>query len=97
MDRAKSISNIGKFRKWEKVIDPIIKYSRRTSPLCYPLDFFYELEQILANGHPLQLNIATTLTGAKDNCIKTVFSAEEEIGRVTYTAAVLKSTFDTEV
>jgi hypothetical protein len=88
---------MGKFRKWEKVIEPIVKYSRNSSPLCYPLDFFYELEQILANGHPLSLNIATTLTGAKDNCIKTVFEAEEPVGRVTFTAGILKSSFDGEV
>ena len=39
----------------------------------YPIDFFYELEQKVSAGYHLELNIATTLTGAKDNCIKTVF------------------------
>ncbi len=88
---------MGNFRKWEKVIEPIVKYSRSSSALCYPLDFFYELEQILANGHSLSLNIATTLTGAKDNCIKTVFEADEPVGKVTFTAGIIKSSFDGEV
>jgi hypothetical protein len=41
MDRTKSFSTMSKFRKWEKVIEPIVKYSRNSSPLGYPLDFLY--------------------------------------------------------
>ncbi len=73
MNKGRSFSSFNRFRKWEKVVEPIVKYNRNSSPLGYPLDFFYELEQIISAGHTLQLNIATTLTGAKDNCIRTIF------------------------
>jgi hypothetical protein len=55
------------------------------------------MEQIVSSGHTLSLNIATTLTGAKDNCIRTVFQRDEEVGRVSFTAGILKSTFDSEL
>jgi hypothetical protein len=51
----------------------------------------------LADGHALSLNIATTLTGAKDNCIRTVFEGDEPVGKVTFTGGILKSSFDGEV
>jgi hypothetical protein len=34
---------MGKLRKWEKVVEPIIKYKRESSSLGYPLEFFLEL------------------------------------------------------
>ena len=93
----RSFSSFHKYRKWEKVIDPLTKYSRNGGNLGYPIDFFYELEQKISAGHYLELNVATTLTGAKDNCIKTVFEGDEEIGRVVFMPSVLKSTFDCEI
>lgn len=41
MDRTKSFSTMSKFRKWDKVVEPIVKYSRNSSQMGYPLDFFY--------------------------------------------------------
>jgi hypothetical protein len=63
----------------------------------YPLTFFYQLEQHISGGHHLALNIATTLTGAKDNSLKTVFEKDEEIGKVVYSPAILKSSFDSHI
>lgn len=90
----RSFSSFQRYRKWEKVIEPLVKYNRDSSDLGYPLNFFYELEKSIAAGHNLSLNIATTLTGSKDNCIKTVFEGSEEVGRVTFAPAIIKSSFD---
>jgi len=54
-----------------------VKYDRSRSHLGYPIDFFYELEKIVSGGHTLKLNIAATLTGAKDNYIRTAFRNNE--------------------
>ena len=72
----RSLSTYHKYRKWEKVVEPLEKYNRDSCDIGYPLDFFFELEQRVAAGHSLNLNIATTLTGSKDNCIKTVFEGD---------------------
>jgi hypothetical protein len=63
----------------------------------YPLTFFYQLEQHISVGHHLALNIATNLTGTKDNSLKTVFEKDEEIGKVVYSPAILKSIFDADI
>ena len=34
------------------------------------------------------------MSGLKDNCIKTVFKDEEEVGKVTFVPSILKSSFD---
>ena len=93
----RSCSSYQKYRKWEKVVEPLVKYNRGNCDLGYPLDFFYELEQRVSMGLTLNLNIATTLTGSKDNCIRTVFEDEEEVGRVIFQPSLLKSSFDAEI
>jgi hypothetical protein len=93
----RSLSCHQKYRKWEKVIDPLIKYDRGRSELGYPLGFFFELEQKIASGCSLRLNIPTTLTGSKDNCLRTVFEEREEVGRVSFMPAVLKTSYDGEI
>ena len=75
--RMRSYSSYQKYRKWDKVVEPLVKYNRRTCDLGYPLDFFFELEQRVSAGLTLNLNIATTLTGSKDNCLKTIFEGSE--------------------
>lgn len=72
----RSFSSLQRVRKWEKVVEPLVRYNRDSSDLGYPLHFFCRLEQTLAAGHPLLLNIATTLTGSKDNCTRTVFEGD---------------------
>ena len=77
MKLERTYSNNQNYRKWEKVVEPLVKYDRDSSEMGYPLTFFYQLEQYISAGRPLSLNIATTLTGAKDNCLKTVFEKDE--------------------
>jgi hypothetical protein len=95
-NKLRSFSNT-KFRKWSKVIDPIAKYNRTASDEGYPLYFYSMVENYVSAGKVLNVNIVTTLTGTKDNCIKTVFQNEEQIGKVTFLASIQKSSFDLEV
>jgi hypothetical protein len=36
--RKKASSTIMKYRKWEKVIDPLLRFNRSSSELGYPLE-----------------------------------------------------------
>lgn len=98
IDRTKSFSLAGKFRKWEKVIEPLTKYTRKSSNFGYPLDFTFELQKLMGEGLSLKLNIPLTLSGTNDNCMRTVFADDsEEVGKIVYTANIVKSNFDQEV
>ena len=37
----RSFSSYQKYRKWEKVIEPLSRYNRNTGTLAYPLDLFF--------------------------------------------------------
>ena len=87
----------GSLRKWEKVVEPVTRYNRGASPLGCPLTLFAQLEQLVEKGHTLKLNIPITLSGAKDNCLRTVFSEGEDVGVLTFTPSFQKNTFDQEV
>lgn len=75
MSKNRSNSLLPVRRKWSKVIEPLMKYSRTNNGLDFSLDFFYHLEKMVQQGETVRVNIPRTLTGAHDNFLESAFAS----------------------